>query len=116
MLPTVLVVAGSLGAAPTYANPEGATVVAGSAIIIETTPSGARDPGHAAIVDRKGLERSAASTSQMGRYETAWLATGENLAALTELSGVGIDRVHERKPPRMIILDMDTSEGPIDGE
>jgi len=41
-----------------------------------------------AIVDRKGLDRHAASTSQMGRFETEWLATDENLAALSDLSGV----------------------------
>ena len=76
----------------------------------------ARDPVLRAIVDRKGLERSAASTSQMGRYETEWLATDDNLAALTELSGVWIDRVHERKPPTMIILDVDSSESPTYGE
>ncbi len=34
----------------------------------------ARNPVVRAVVDRKGLERSAASTSQMGRYETEWLA------------------------------------------
>ncbi len=46
----------------------------------------------------------------MGRFETEWLATDENLSALTELSGVWIDRVHGRKPPRTIVLDMDSSE------
>ena len=75
-----------------------------------------RDPVMRAIVDRKGLERSAASTSQMGRFETEWLATDENLAALTELSGVWIDRVHGRKPPKTIVLDMDSSESPTYGE
>ncbi len=60
-----------------------------------------------AIVDRKGLERMAASTSQMGCFETEWLATGENLAALSNLSGAWIDRVHDRKKPKVIILDMD---------
>jgi hypothetical protein len=75
-----------------------------------------RDPVMRAIVDRKGLERSAASTSQMGRFETEWLATDENLTALTELSGVWIDRVHGRKPPRTIVLDMDSSESPTYGE
>ncbi len=34
----------------------------------------------------------------MGRFETEWLATDDNLAALTDLSGVWIDRVHKRKP------------------
>jgi len=62
-----------------------------------------------AIVDRKGLDRQAASTSQMGRFETEWLATDVNLPALTELSGVWIDRVHDRKTPKIIILDMDSS-------
>ncbi len=51
-----------------------------------------RDPVMRAIVDRKGLDRMAASTSQMGRFETEWLATDDNLAALTALSGVWIDR------------------------
>ncbi len=35
----------------------------------------------------------AASTSQMGRFETEWLATDDNLAALSALYGVWIDRV-----------------------
>ena len=40
-----------------------------------------QDPVMRAIVDRKGLDRLAASASQMGRFETEWLATNENLAA-----------------------------------
>ncbi len=75
-----------------------------------------RDPVMRAIVDGKGLDRRAASTSQMGRFETGWLATKENLAALTNLSGVWIDRVHARKPPKMIVLDMDSSESPTHGD
>ena len=73
------------------------------------------DPVMRAIVDRKGLDRMAASTSQMGRFETEWLATDDNLAALTALSGVWIDRVHDRRPPKMIILDMDSSVSPTHG-
>jgi hypothetical protein len=75
-----------------------------------------QDPVMRVIVDRKGLDRTAASTSQMGRFETEWLATDDNLAALTELSGVWIDQVHERKPPKMIVLDIDSSESPTYGE
>ncbi len=75
-----------------------------------------RDPAMRAIVDRKGLDRRAASTSQMGRFETEWLATEENLAALTILSGNWIDRVHDRKMPKMIVLDMDSSESPTHGD
>jgi Transposase DDE domain group 1 len=76
----------------------------------------ARDPAMRAIVGRAGLDRAAASSSQMGRFETEWLATEANLAALTDLSGTWIDRVHGRKPPRTVILDMDSSESPTHGE
>ena len=75
-----------------------------------------RDPAMRAIVDRKGLDRRAASASQMGRFETEWLATEENLAALTNLSGIWIERVHDRKTPKMIVLDMDSSESPTHGD
>ncbi len=75
-----------------------------------------RDPAMRAIVERKGLDRRAASTSQMGRFETEWLATEENLAVLSDLSGIWIDRVHERKTPKIIILDMDSSESPTHGD
>src|ERR671910_1283149 len=56
----------------------------------------ARDPAMRAIVSREGVDRPAASTSQMGRFETEWLATETNLAALADLSGAWIDRVHAR--------------------
>src|SRR5689334_7822113 len=67
----------------------------------------AHDPAMRAVVDRGGLDRQAASASQMGRFETEWLTTEANLAALSDLSGAWLDRVHERRPPRIIVLDMD---------
>src|SRR5215218_5828749 len=76
----------------------------------------AHEPAMRAIVGREGLDRPAASTSQMGRFETGWLATEANLAALTDLSGAWVDRVHARRPPDGIILDMDSSESPTHGE
>ena len=76
----------------------------------------ARDPAMRAIVGREGMDRPAASTSQMGRFETEWLASEANLAALTDLSGAWIDRVHGRRPPDGIILDMDSSESPTHGQ
>jgi hypothetical protein len=76
----------------------------------------ARDPAMRAIVGREGMDRLAASTSQMGRFETEWLASDTNLVALTDLSGVWIDQVHRRRPPDGVILDMDSSESPTYGE
>jgi Transposase DDE domain group 1 len=75
----------------------------------------ARDPAMRAIVGREGMDRPAASTSQMGRFETEWLATEANLDVLTDLSGAWIDRVHGRKPPDGVILDLDSSESPTYG-
>ena len=63
-----------------------------------------------AIVGPEGMGRPAASTSQMGRFEAEWLPSEANLAALANLSGTRIDRVHERRPPNGIILDMDSSD------
>jgi hypothetical protein len=75
----------------------------------------AHDPAMRAIVGWEGLGRPAASSSEMGRFETGWLATEANLAALEDLSGAWIDRVHARRPPDGIILDMDSSESPTYG-
>jgi hypothetical protein len=61
------------------------------------------------VVDRGGLDRRAASTSQMGRFETEWLSSEANLAALAGLSGAWIDRVHARRPQTTIVLDLDSS-------
>ena len=65
-----------------------------------------RDPAMRWVVGGKAIERQAASTSQMGRFETELLATDENVEALVDMNGVWIDKVHDRHPPKMIILDM----------
>ena len=52
----------------------------------------------------------------MGRFETELLATDENVEALVDMNGVWIDKVHDRHPPKMIILDMDSSVSPTHGE
>lgn len=68
------------------------------------------------IVGGNAVEGGAASTSQMGRFETELLATDENLAALADLPGDWNDRVHEGKPPKAIVLDMDSSQSPTYSE
>ena len=68
------------------------------------------------IVGGKAVERQAASTSQMGRFETELLATEENLSLAGDLPGVWIDRVHDRHAPTKIILDMDSSVSPTYGD
>jgi hypothetical protein len=61
------------------------------------------------VVGERAVDAKAASASQMGRFETEMLATADNRAALADLSGHWIDRVHNRKPPKWITLDMDSS-------
>ncbi len=67
------------------------------------------DPAMRHVVGGRARERNAASTSQMGRFETAVLTQAENLEALMDLSGTWIDRLRQRKPKREIILDLDSS-------
>ena len=52
----------------------------------------------------------------MGRFETEWLTRPENLAALADLPGQWIDKVHQRQPPRIVVLDIDSIESPTYGE
>ncbi|TDI59535.1 MAG: IS1380 family transposase [Alphaproteobacteria bacterium] len=75
-----------------------------------------RDPAMRWVVGGHAVAKQAASTSQMGRFETEFLAADENLAALADLSGIWIDRVHDHNPPKLIVLDMDSSVSPTHGE
>jgi len=74
------------------------------------------DPAMRWIVGGKAALSAAASPSQMGRFETHWLTAQKNLSALVDLSGQWIDQVHGRRPPRGVVLDMDSSVSPTHGE
>src|SRR6201981_3567198 len=74
------------------------------------------DPAMRWIVGGKASHGCAASPSQMGCFETKWLAAEKNLSVLADLSGQWIDKVHARRPPRGIVLDMDSSVSPTHGE
>jgi hypothetical protein len=71
-----------------------------------------RDPAMRWVVGDRAISGSAASASQMGRFETKWLSRPENLTALADLPGQWIDKVRRRRGPKTIILDMDSSESP----
>jgi Transposase DDE domain group 1 len=74
-----------------------------------------RDPAMRWVVGDRAITGGAASASQMGRFETEWLARPGNLAAVADLPGRWIDKVHTRRPPKNIVLDMDSSESPTYG-
>src|SRR3954453_6708304 len=71
-----------------------------------------RDPAMRWVVGGRAIAGSAASASQMGRFETKWLSRPENLIALADLPGRWIDKVRQRRRPKTVILDMDSSESP----
>jgi len=75
-----------------------------------------RDPAMRWVVGGRAPMGQAASASQMGRFETEWLTRPENFAALADLPGQWIDTVHRRRSPRIVVLDMDSSESPTYGE
>src|ERR687886_350831 len=76
----------------------------------------AHDPAMRWVVGGQAVSAQAASTSQMGRFETEVLPQEANLSALADLSGRWIDVVHARRPVKMIVLDMDSSVSPTYGE
>ncbi len=75
----------------------------------------AHDPAMRWVVGGRAVTGQAASTSQMGRFETEVLTLDTNLSALTDLSGRWIDAVHARRPAKVIVLDMDSSVSPTYG-
>jgi len=74
------------------------------------------DPAMRQVVGGRAKDKTAASTSQMGRFETEILTQGRNLQCLMNLSGQWVDKVHQRKPIKEIILDMDSSDSPTYGK
>jgi len=68
------------------------------------------------VVGGRATEKTSASTSQVGRFETEVLADPENLVEIMALSGRWIDQVRQRKPLTEIILDMDSSVSPTHGQ
>jgi hypothetical protein len=75
-----------------------------------------RDPAMRWVVGDRAMSGSAASASQMGRFETKWLSRSDNLTVLADLSGQWIDKVRRRRGSKTVILDMDSSESPTYGE
>src|SRR4051795_3279379 len=75
----------------------------------------AHDPALRWIVGGRAVTQTAASASQIGRFETEVLTQAANLSALADLSGCWIDRVHARRPVKGIVLDMNSSVSPTFG-
>jgi hypothetical protein len=75
-----------------------------------------RDPAMQAVVGRRALEKQAASTNTLSRFETEVLVTEDNLRGLGQMNAEWVDQAMARTRHRRIILDMDSSESPVYGE
>ncbi len=74
------------------------------------------DPVMRHVVGGRAVDRNAASSSQVARFETEVLTDPDNLAALIVMPGHWVDRVRQRRPLKKLILDMDSSVSPTHGQ
>ena len=76
----------------------------------------AQDPAMRVIVGWQGLDRNAASTSEMGRFETETLIQEDNLKGLARMNFQWVAGAMAHTPHQRVILDMDSSESPVHGQ
>jgi hypothetical protein len=67
------------------------------------------DPALRTVVGGRARDNTAASASEMARFEMETLSTKENLKHLMDLSGQWIDQAHHHRQLTKLILDMDSS-------
>src|SRR6516164_77610 len=67
------------------------------------------DPALRTVVGGRAKDNTAASTSEMARFETETLSSKDNLQHLMDLSGQWIDQAHQHRKLTKLILDMDSS-------
>jgi hypothetical protein len=67
------------------------------------------DPAMRQVVGGRARGKTAASTSEVARFETDILSQPSNLESLQKMAGLWINRVHQAKSIDKIVLDMDSS-------
>jgi hypothetical protein len=67
------------------------------------------DPALRVVVGGRAKDQTAASPSEMARFETETLSSKENLQHLMALSGQWVDLAHRHRKLTKLILDMDSS-------
>jgi hypothetical protein len=74
------------------------------------------DPAMRTVLGERAVEKSGASTSEMGRFETEILSQRENVRSLMNLPGRFVERTHEYKTITELVLDMDSSVSETHGQ
>ena len=74
-----------------------------------------RDPAMRAVIGKRALERMAASSGTVSRFETEILAQDENIEALAALNSGWVSKAVSLSKTKKVILDIDSSESPVHG-
>ncbi|MCG2819273.1 MAG: IS1380 family transposase [Actinomycetia bacterium] len=74
-----------------------------------------RDPAMRAVIGKRALERTAASTGTVSRFETEILASDQNINALSTLNSSWVSKAVSLSRAKKVILDIDSSESPVHG-
>ena len=74
-----------------------------------------RDPAMRAIIGKRALERTAASSGTMSRFETDILTQEQNIDALATLNSTWVSKAVSLSKTKKVILDIDSSESPVHG-
>src|SRR5450756_994005 len=75
----------------------------------------ARDPAMRAVIGKRALERTAASSGTVSRFETEILTQEQNIDALATLNSGGVSKAVSLSKAKKVILDIDSSESPAHG-
>lgn len=68
-----------------------------------------------AVIGEKTLERNAASSQTVSRFETETLTSDENLKALSFINHAWVSKAVRATGAKKVILDMDSSGSPVHG-
>jgi len=74
-----------------------------------------RDPAMRAVIGKRALERTAASSGTVSRFETEILAQDESIDALATLNSGWVSKAVSLSKANKVILDIDSSESPVHG-
>jgi len=74
-----------------------------------------RDPAMRAVIGKRALDRTAASSGTVSRFETDILTQEQNIDALSSLNSAWVERAVSRSKAKKVILDIDSSESPVHG-
>ena len=74
-----------------------------------------RDPAMRAVIGKRALERTAASSGTVSRFETEILTQEQNIDALATLNSGWVSKAVSLSLAKKVILDIDSSESPVHG-